>query len=123
MPDDDLRRALLQLLWQEVRLYQPAETITSVPAASRALQAGAAPADIVAAMHHAAYEAIFGMLEVLDERMPANPAPGAPGWVLLPVIQSEDGETVLGDARELAGLHEDFLTADPTGLEGADFFA
>jgi hypothetical protein len=122
MPVEDPRALLRQHLWQDIRGWR-AETIGIVPAASRALRAGAAPEDVVAAMQVAAYEAVFGVLYLLDTHGPEDAPPGSPGWALVPAVEDERGGVVLGDAHELLGLHEDFLSADPTGQEGADFFA
>ncbi|WP_088289723.1 hypothetical protein [Kineosporia sp. A_224] len=122
MPVENSRELLLQCLWQDIRGWR-AETIGNVPAAGRALRAGAASDDVVAAMQASAYDALFGALSLLDAHGPKEAPPGSPGWVLVPAVEDERGRVVLGDAHDLAGLHEDFLSADPTGQEGADFFA
>ena len=66
------------------------------PAAARLIEAGADPADVVRAMSAAAYEATFNTLFVLTG-------------------EEDIGELAESDAVQ--GLHEDLLSADPTGHE------
>lgn len=107
---DAARDELLRLAWSEVRAWT-ADNVTNFPAASRAIAAGAAPLDVARAMNAAAYEAVFGLLSVLDEGGdPHGDDPAPPAWAVVS----------LPDGRPLDGLHEDLLSADPTGLEGAD---
>lgn len=87
-------------LWGVIRGLNT-ENVRSYPAAARAIDAGADPADVVTAMTAAAYEATFGTLFSLT---------------------AEEDISVLADSGVAIGLHEDLLSADPTGLEGADLF-
>jgi hypothetical protein len=62
------------------------------PAIKRILDAGASPRDLRLVLRAAAYEAVFGTLYAM----------GDPGV----------------DDNEVFMLHEDLLTADPSGMEG-----
>lgn len=91
------RDALLQSAWEAIRGWTP-ENVGNVPAAARAVAAGADPGDVATALTAAGYEAVFALVEALD---------------VSEVFPDE----------ELQGLHEDLLSADPTGREGEDFFS
>jgi hypothetical protein len=107
---DAVRDDLLRLAWSEVRAWTP-DNLANLPAASRAIAAGADPMDLARAMNAAAYEAVFALLFVLDEGgNPHGDEPSPPAWAVVS----------LPDGQPLDGLHEDVLSADPTGLEGAD---
>lgn len=96
----DDRERILSALWAGVRGLD-AQRVGNFPAAARAIAAGAEPADVVQAMTAYAYEATFNALFVLT---------------------SEEDLTALATSGALDGLHEDLLTADPTGDEGRDLF-
>jgi hypothetical protein len=120
MPDD-LRDSLLRGMWGLIRGWS-VDNVANVPSARRAIDAGAEPRDVVLAMQAAAYEAVFGVVSLLDDGAPDDVDLGAPGWVLMGAIEHEDGtREVTGDA--FVGLHESLLSADPTGREGSDFFS
>lgn len=103
------RQALLQHLWNEVinphldpqglaRVIAHAKSrpddpfADSGPALERLLALGADPHDIGLLLREAAYEAVFGTLYSLGD-------PGVEG-------------------NDVFMLHEDLLTADPSGMEG-----
>jgi hypothetical protein len=71
------------------------------PAAKPTVDAGAARSDVVRAMTAAAYEPTFNALFLLT---------------------SEEDIRELAASGALSGLHEDLLSADPTGAEGRDLF-
>lgn len=96
----DERDQILRDLWESIRGFT-AENVRNYPAAARAIDAGAASDDLVVAMTVAAYEATFETLyQLTGERDLAD------------LTGSGAGEM----------LHEDLLSADPTGREGADLF-
>jgi hypothetical protein len=97
--DHDRHRILLDL-WADIRRLNP-ETVLNYPAAARAIDAGADPNDVVIAMTAAAYEAVFGTLFRLT---------------------AEEDLRALAESGAALGLHEDLLSSDPTGREGADVF-
>ena len=97
---DDDRLRLASNLWGVIRGLT-AENVRNYPAAARAIDAGADPADVVTAMTAAAYDATFSTLFSLT---------------------AEEDIKALADSGVAIGLHEDLLSADPTGLEGADLF-
>ena len=88
------REAITELWTQLIRPNGDLERVRRLPAAARLLEAGADPADLTRLLQLVAYEAVFGTLFV--------------------VTQPEA-------ASELRGLHEDLLSGDPSGQEGADF--
>jgi hypothetical protein len=107
----DPRAELLRLAWSGIRRRR-ADNVAKLAAAQRAIEAGAPPDDLARAMNAAAYEAVFSLLFALDEGGDPNSESGPPAWA---VVQASDG-------THLAGLHEDVLSADPTGQEGQDLF-
>ena len=100
MDNDEDRIRICRELWADIRAVS-VDTVTDHPAAARAVEAGADPADVVTAMTAAAYEAVFGTLLRLT---------------------SEEDLVALAESGAVTALHEDLLTADPTGQEGADLF-
>jgi hypothetical protein len=97
---DDDRQRIVQDLWKHIRALH-AENVRNYPAAARLIDAGADPADVIRAMSAAAYEATFNTLHVLT---------------------SEEDIEELAESGAAQGLHEDLLSADPTGNEGSDLF-
>jgi len=97
---DDVRKWVLRSIWEEIRSLN-AENVRNYPSAGRLIDAGADPADVVRAMSTAAYEATFHALFVLT---------------------SEEDLEELVRSGAAVGLHEDLLSADPTGNEGSDLF-
>lgn len=98
---DDDRQRVLRALWAHIRGLTP-KNVRNYPSADRAIAAGADPADVVQAMTAAAYEATFNALFLLT---------------------SEEDIQELAASGAAVGLHEDLLSADPTGGEGRDLFA
>jgi hypothetical protein len=107
----DPRAELLRLAWSGIRRWR-AQNVANLPAAKRAVDAGAAPDDVAVAMNAAAYEAVFSLLFALDEGGGPNGEPGPAAWS---VVRQPDGSP-------MDGLHEEVLMADPTGEEGQDLF-
>lgn len=98
---DDDRQRVVRRLWETIRALD-ADKVRNYPAAARLIDAGADPADVVRAMSAAAYEATFNTLFVLT---------------------SEEEIEELAESGAARGLHEDLLSADPTGVEGRDLFS
>ncbi|AVT34191.1 hypothetical protein C6361_05355 [Plantactinospora sp. BC1] len=90
--------------------------ITNIPAARRALDAGASRPDLTQLARAVAYETVFAMLQHLgdDERATAE----VPSWTLAEI--SRTGHIT---GRQLDGLHEDLLALDPSGREGQDLWS
>ena len=109
------RYVAMRNLWPDlIHTWRDAEVLTRVPAARALLDAGLAPDAVSKAMCVAAYQAVVGTLWELTG---GDQAPdGAPYVALMEV--DEDGNLT---GREAGGLHEDLLSLDPTGQEGADF--
>lgn len=88
------REEVVARLWTElIRPNGDLERVSRVPEARRLLEAGADPAGLTRLLQLVAYEAVFGTLYAVTQ----------------PEVSGLDG------------LHEDLLTGDPTGREGADF--
>jgi hypothetical protein len=64
-----------------------------------------------------AYEAVFATVDELDCGADANVSGVDAGWVVM-----ESGEDGSPTGRPLSGLHEDLLTMDPSGRDGADLW-
>jgi hypothetical protein len=92
--------------------------IENLPAATRLLDAGADRADLVQVASAAAYEAVFAVLEAIDEERDPEAPEECPGWRLVEV--DESGSTT---GRQVGGLHEDFQSIGPSGRDGADLWA
>ena len=117
---DELRSRLLRALWDNIRGFT-ADSVRAYPAAARAIDAGADPADLVAALTHAQYEAVFGVLYLLDYHSDVERDEDAVhGWVLVDA-DLDDDDPVPGSPDTFHGLYEELLSADPLGLEGRDF--
>ena len=97
---EDERQRIVRELWGNIRGLSP-ESVGNYEAAARLVAEGADPGELVRAMSVAAYEATFNTLFVLT---------------------SEEDIQALAESGAANGLHEDLLSADPTGLEGADLF-
>jgi len=90
----DEREAILGDMWTElIRPNGDLERVRRLPEAARLLEAGADPGALTRLLQLVAYEAVFGTLFVVTQP----------------------------EASGLLGLHEDLLSSDPTGQEGADF--
>lgn len=108
---------LVGRLWEEfVDGWTPESAIRSNPAARRAIEAGADPADVAQALKAAAWSAVFGTLNRIDAGRDPDAHPAAPGWKLIEVSGG------LPTGRDLTGLDEAFLMHDPTGRAGADLW-
>jgi hypothetical protein len=100
MSDDDDRGRIVGELWTFIRSFD-LDNVRNHPAAARAIESGADPHDLVLAMAAASYEATFNTLYVLT---------------------GEEDIGALAESGAAHMMHEDLLTADPTGREGQDLF-
>jgi hypothetical protein len=91
--------------------------LAQLPAVQRLLAAGADRADLVRLVRAVAYEAVFATLDELDAGGGANASGVEAGWVVMEA-GGDGGPT----GRALSGLHEDLLTMDPSGRDGADLW-
>jgi hypothetical protein len=91
---DEVRDAMLASIWEEI-LATSSDTVRNYPAADRAIAAGASNEDVVTAMRAASYDTAFRVLYLLDEQ---------------------------DSRRELVGLHEGLMEADPSGRGGEDLW-
>ena len=94
------RQRIARDLWSHIRSFNT-QNVRKYPPAARAIDAGADPADVVQAMTAASYQATFNALFVLT---------------------AEQDISALAASGSASALHEDLLTADPTGQEGQDLF-
>ncbi|TCC65376.1 hypothetical protein E0H73_00010 [Kribbella pittospori] len=116
----EARWLVLRGIWRDIDGWT-VDTIAAVPAAQRAVAAGADPADVAQAMRSAAYEAAYGVLSRVDEGYDPEAPTDAPGWSLVEIRFDESDEGT-PSGRVVGGLHESILTADPSGREGADLW-
>jgi hypothetical protein len=113
------RYLFLRRLWPEAIDGWRDRAVLSRQSATRCvLEQGAHPADLSRAMRLAAYEAVFTVLSILDEGYDPDAPEDAPGWRLMETGPLSDELT----GRDVGGLHEDFLTLDPSGRQGSDLF-
>lgn len=110
------RYMLLRSLWAGcIDSWSGPDALEQVPAAARLLAAGADRVDLVRLARAAAYEAVFAVLGTVDEGTDVNVSGIDAGWVLV-----ETGEDGSATSRVLSGLHEELLSMDPDGRDGAD---
>ncbi|MGW3135030.1 hypothetical protein [Streptomyces sp. NPDC001139] len=110
------RFVLLRSLWHgAINGWAEPGLLDQLPSAQRLLAAGADQQDLLCLVRAVAYEAVFATLDELDAGGDANVSGVAAGWMVME--SSEDGSPT---GRALSGLHEDLLTMDPSGREGAD---
>jgi hypothetical protein len=113
-----VRFLILRRLWRDaVDTWAAPEALDRLPAAKRLLDAGADRNDLVRMARAAAYEAVFAVLDTIDEGHDAEAPEGFPGWRLVE-IDPDRGPT----GRKVAGLHEDFQSMDPSGQDGTDLW-
>jgi hypothetical protein len=116
----EARWLLLRQLWTRCIDQWTPKSIRHVPAAQRAVDAGANPRDIAQAMRMAAYAAVHSTLYAIDG--PDIDAPlDAPTWALMEIRQ-DDEDKKFQTGRHVGGLHESILSADPSGRDGADLW-
>ena len=109
------RYRLLRTLWPQM-IDEWRNGITNIPAARRALEAGAGQHDLTQLARAVAYETVFAMLcHLADDDQRTDELPS---WALSEI--SPAGEPT---GRRLDGLHEDLLTLDPSGREGQDLWS
>ena len=82
-------------------------------ALKRLKEMGLNPADLAPVARFLAYEAVFGVRQILDEANATDGSDRCPGWKLMEV--GDDGGLT---GRRIGGLHESVLGADPSGREG-----
>ncbi|NMN99984.1 hypothetical protein HH308_01995 [Gordonia sp. TBRC 11910] len=114
------RALVLRRIWNEIdALSASTGLLQAVPAGRRLVEAGADVDDLQALTAHAAYEMAFSVLFGLSEGMAADmpiDAADLPGVALMEI--DSDGD--LTD-RNLVGIHESLLSADPSGMQGHRF--
>ncbi|MFI2764775.1 hypothetical protein ACH5A3_39050 [Streptomyces echinatus] len=112
------RFVLLRSLWHGViDSWTEPGSLDQLPAAQRLRAAGANLEDLVRLVRAVAYEAVFATLDELDADGDVNASGVEAGWVVMEL--AEDGSPT---GRAMSGLHEDFLSTDPSGREGADLW-
>ncbi|MER8033997.1 hypothetical protein [Streptomyces hydrogenans] len=112
------RFVLLRSLWRgAIDGWAGPGALEQVAAARRLLDAGADRDDLELLARAVAYEAVFATVDELDCGADVN-VPGVDvGWALV-----ESGEDGSPTGRRLSGLHEELLTMDPSGRDGADLW-
>lgn len=122
MTDDRVRERLLQVVWKEIRSTDETNVL-NVPAARRAIEAGASPTDLARAMTAASYETAFRLLFLLSAEHAEEANDDAQtGWTIVETALDDSDEPTPGTGSNLEFLHESLLTSDPTGAEGQDLF-
>ncbi|MGY1584759.1 hypothetical protein [Streptomyces sp. MN13] len=112
------RFVLLRSLWHgAIDGWTEPGALEQLPATQHLLAAGADREDLVRLVRAAAFEAVFTTLDELDAGGDVNVSGVEAGWVVM-----ESGEDGCPTGRALSGLHEDLLTMDPSGRDGADLW-
>ncbi|MET9125431.1 hypothetical protein [Streptomyces sp. NPDC004528] len=112
------RFVLLRSLWHgAIDGWTESDSLDQLPAAQRLRAAGADQEDLVRLVRAVAYEAVFATLYELDAGGDVNVSGVQANWV---VMESCEGDSPT--RRAMSGLHEDLLSLDPSGREGADLW-
>jgi hypothetical protein len=77
------------------------------------LSAGINRDDLVQVVRAIAYEAVFAVLNSIDEGYDPDAPDDCPGWSLM-----ETGSDQALTGRSIGGLHESVLSLDPSGHKG-----
>ncbi|MBO0819161.1 MAG: hypothetical protein J2P30_28830 [Actinobacteria bacterium] len=86
-------------------------------ALARLLDRGADQELLAEALRGVVFDAVSGVIMVIDEGYDPDAPDGAPGWTL-----AETGSDGNATGRRVGGLHESLLDVDPNGVEAADFW-
>lgn len=109
---------LLRSLWHgPIDGWADPGAFDQLPAAQRLLATGAGKEDLVRLARAVAYETAFATLDELSSGRNVNGLGLNIGWTVV-----ESGADGAPTGRALSGLHEDLLTTDPSGRDGADFW-
>ncbi|WP_344437873.1 hypothetical protein [Kitasatospora nipponensis] len=109
---------LLRSLWPgAIDGWADPGALEQVAAARRLLEAGADRDDLALLARAVAYEAVFAVVDELDCGGDVNVSGVDVGWTVM-----ESGADGTPTGRRLSALHEDLLTTDPSGRDGADLW-
>ncbi|GAA1215957.1 hypothetical protein GCM10009665_02200 [Kitasatospora nipponensis] len=112
------RFMLLRSLWPgAIDGWADPGALEQVAAARRLLEAGADRDDLALLARAVAYEAVFAVVDELDCGGDVNVSGVDVGWTVM-----ESGADGTPTGRRLSALHEDLLTTDPSGRDGADLW-
>jgi hypothetical protein len=112
------RLTLLRSLWRgPIGGWASPGALDQLPSAQRLLSAGSDRSDLMRLAQAVAYEAVFGTLEALDAGRDEDASDADVGWTVI-----ESGQDDLSAGRVLSCLHEDLLSVDPSGRDGADLW-
>ncbi|MET8835100.1 hypothetical protein ABZV78_14455 [Micromonospora sp. NPDC004540] len=109
------RYRFLRPLWPQM-IDSWHDGMANIPAARRAVEAGASQGDLTQLARAVAYETVFAMLYHLGADEEASDQ--LPSWALAEITPT--GEAT---GRHLDGLHEDLLTLDPSDRDGQDLWS
>jgi hypothetical protein len=112
------RFLILRRLWRDaVDAWAAPDALDRLPAARRLLDAGADRNDLVRVARAVALEAVLDAVMAIDAGYDPEAPDDCPGWKL--VETDPDGNPT---GRVVGGLHESFLSVDPSGREGGDLW-
>ncbi|KAA1399725.1 hypothetical protein [Aeromicrobium ginsengisoli] len=117
---DPRRESLLRSVWQEILATTP-DTVRNLPAAGRAIDAGAQIDDMVTAMRAASYETAHRLLYLIALNHGPDDEAGEHGWALVPFDQVNE-VVDLTEPNPLDGVSEDLLESDPSGRGAEDLW-
>jgi hypothetical protein len=92
------------------------------PLLARLLDRGTGPELLATAIRHVVLDtvgSVISVISVFDEGSITLRPPDTPGWALMATRDGRSGMTLTG--RDVGGLHESLLQADPQHTEDADF--
>ncbi|WP_345436331.1 hypothetical protein [Actinoallomurus vinaceus] len=110
------RFLVLRHIWPRlIDAWAVSGALERLPAGARLLETGTDRDDLVKVARSVAYDTAFGLLYMICFGRDDEAAEGSPGWAVME--STPEGELT---GRQLDGLHEDLLSLDPSGREGAD---
>lgn len=114
------RYLVLRRIWAiAITPWRDQQTLLRYPLLAKLLGNGAEPELLAEAIRQVVLETAGNVISVIDEGFD-HTAPGdAPGWALM---ETHDGGSAMTlTSRDVGGLHESLLQADPQHTEAADF--
>jgi hypothetical protein len=112
------RYLVLRKIWREtLSPWRDPQTLRRNATLARLVHEGAGEDLLVEAVRGIVYDAVVTVIGIIDGGFDSEAPDDAPGWSL-----TETGLDGNLTGRDVGGLHESLLQADPLGREGSDFF-
>jgi hypothetical protein len=112
------RYLILRRIWANALMpWRDPGMLRRNEALAQLLDRGADPDLLAEALRGVVFDAVTEIIMIIDAGGDLKAPDNAPGWTL---AETDSDRTPTG--REIGGLHESLLSADPDGAEAADFW-